>query len=134
VIAVALVLAPGAEAAWGTLQQAASAAAQARLATDETQPDRPTFSIELVDPLVRPRGRPRKDVDDLYWQRFAVSGEAHELDSGTTIPVTFTLGADGAVTDFRGPPADPPQPDFPIRGAFIRARVLRLRRPRRRCA
>jgi hypothetical protein len=59
VIAAALVLAPGAEAAWGTLQQAETAAAQARLATDETQPDRPTFSIELADPLVRPRGRPR---------------------------------------------------------------------------
>ncbi len=115
----ALVLAPGANAAWGTLQQAETAAAHARLATDETQPDRPTFSVELTDPLVRPRGRPRKDVDELYWQRFVVSGEAHDLDSGTTIPVTFTLGADGTVADFRGPSADPTQPVFPIRGAFF---------------
>jgi hypothetical protein len=119
VLLAALVLAPSAHAEWWTREQAEAAATRALVATDESQADRPTFRVALADPLVRPRGRVRKDVDELYWQRFAVSGEAHDLDSGTTVPVGFTLEAgDGAVTDFRGPEPDLTQPSFPIRGAF----------------
>ena len=114
----ALVLSPPANAAWWTREQAEAAAARTFVATDESQADRPTFRIALDDPLVRPRGRVRKDVDELYWQRFAVGGEARDLDSGTAIPVTFTLDAEGALSDFHGPAPDPTQPSFPIRGAF----------------
>jgi hypothetical protein len=113
-----LVLAPSAHAAWWTREQAEAAAARTFVATDESQADRPTFRVALDDPLVRPRGRVRKDVDELYWQRFEVSGEARDLDSGSPVSVTFTLEAGGDVTEFHGPAPDLTQPSFPIRGAF----------------
>ena len=115
----ALVAAPSAHAAWWTREQAETAAARTFVATDELQADRPTFRVALDDALVRPRGRVRKDVDERYWQRFAVSGDARDLDSGTTIPVTFALDAGGGISDFRGPAPDPTQLSFPVRGAFF---------------
>ena len=111
-----------------TLAQARWVATHARVSdVDASQPDRPTFTLDLHSATVKPLGRRALRRRVKTWRAFDVRASGVDPDTGLTLSASFVLHPRGAgvdayeLTRFRGPPPDRSQPTFPIRGAFFYA-------------
>jgi hypothetical protein len=112
-----------------TVAQARSFATHAHVSgVDDSQPDRPSFTVDLRHATVKPLGTPTRRGHAKYWLHFAVQANGVDPDTELTLGVSFVLhplGPPGAggyeLTHFRGPPPNATQPAFPIRAAFYYA-------------
>ena len=75
-----------------TLAHARAFGAHARVSgVDDTQADRPTFTLDLRRARVEPRGRPSVHNRVKTWRAFDVSASGVDPDTGLTLDVSFLL-------------------------------------------
>jgi hypothetical protein len=129
--AVVALVAPSSALAGGTgwtRAQAQRFATHARVSgVDESQPDHPTFTVDLHSGSVKPLGRAGVRNGKKTWRAFDIHASGVDPDTDLTLDVSFVLrpleGGPTAyeLTRFRGPPPNRSQPAFPIRAAFFYA-------------
>jgi hypothetical protein len=105
-----LVLAALLAANWNVAEARKVLTERAFFVTDTSQPDRPQYRLTFSPQAARSLRR-----------GFVFRGLAHDTLTDSDVRVRFNLIRPGRITAFRGPPADPSQPSFPIRAAFYYA-------------